>query len=108
MATMRTGKLMSTAPIGTKFSNPDRLPSWKISVIAPNDADSDNRFSTTDFSGSTTEPNARNSTTNDTTATNNASHGIREVIMLTMSTLDAGMPVNSAVAPGGGAWARMS
>src|SRR5882757_208975 len=107
-ATISTGKLMSTAPTGTKFNGPDSQPSWKISLIAPNEADSDNRFISKDFSGRITEPKARNITTKETRATNRASHGSREMIICWMSTRDAGMPVNRACVPDGDDTDRMS
>src|SRR3954465_9761411 len=101
MATISTGKVMSIAPTGTKPSTPASQPSWKISLIAPKEADSDSRFNTSDLSGTNTDPNARNSARNATTATNSTIHGRREVTMSTMSTREAGIPVNDTTAPAG-------
>ena len=69
-STARTGSPASGSagwprcvPVGVKPSRPDRCPSWKIQTSAPNDAASDSTFITIALTGSTTEPNARNSST---------------------------------------------
>ena len=63
MASIRMGMAGSMLP-GVKFSRPDRWPSWKIHTMAPNAAASDAAFITIALTGRTTEPNARNSSTN--------------------------------------------
>ena len=62
-------------PVGVKWSSPDRWPSWKIHTITPNVAVSDSAFITMALTGSTTEPKARNSSTNVASATTSAIHG---------------------------------
>ena len=61
---MRIGWVASMKPVGVKSSSPDRWPSWKIQTSAPNEAPSDSTFITSALTGSTTEPKARNSSTN--------------------------------------------
>ena len=67
--------MASTKPVGVKSRNPDRWPSWKIHTSAPNEAPSDSTFMSTALTGSTTEPNARNSSTNVVATTISAIHG---------------------------------
>ena len=64
IANIRIGMVGSMVPVGVKLSSPDRWPSWKIHTTTPNVADSDSTFITIALTGSTTEPNARNSSTN--------------------------------------------
>src|SRR5580698_607907 len=63
IASIRIGMVGSIDPVGVNRSKPDRCPHWKIQTTTPNVADSDSTFITIAFSGSTTEPNARNSST---------------------------------------------
>ena len=62
-----TGMLATSVPVGVVPSAP-RWPSWKIHTSAPNAAVSDSTLSTSAFSGSTTLPVSRNSSTNVITA----------------------------------------
>ena len=75
MASMRIGMDGSMVPVGVNRSSPDRWPSWKIQTITPNVADRDSTFITIALSGSTTEPNARNSSTNVARHMTSAIHG---------------------------------
>ena len=65
----------SMVPVGVNRSSPDRCPSWKIQTITPNVADSDSTFIKIAFTGSTTDPNARNSSTNVARQMTRAIHG---------------------------------
>ncbi len=47
-------------PSGSKFSRPDRLPSWKIQTSAPKLAVIESRVMITALTGMTTEPKSRN------------------------------------------------
>ena len=58
-----TGMLATSVPVGVVPSAP-RWPSWKIHTSAPNAAVNDNTLSTKAFSGRTTLPVNRNSSTN--------------------------------------------
>ena len=61
--------MRSRKPCDVKSSGPSRLPSLKIQVTMPKDAVIDNAFISTALTGSTSEPNARNSSTSITTTT---------------------------------------
>ena len=63
MQNSSTGMLATSVPVGVVPSAP-RWPSWKIHTSAPNAAVNDNTLSTNAFSGSTTLPVSRNSSTN--------------------------------------------
>jgi len=65
----------SMLPVGVNCSARDRCPHWKTQTITPNVADSDSTFITIAFSGSTTELNARNSSTKVARPTSSAIHG---------------------------------
>ncbi len=65
---MRIGIVMSRAPVDVKFNTDERFPSWNTHTRAPKVAESDRRLSTTALSGTTSEPNIRNSNTNVVTA----------------------------------------
>ena len=67
MQNSNTGILATSVPVGVVPSAP-RWPSWKIHTSAPNAAVSDNTLSTNAFSGSTTLPVSRNSSTKVMTA----------------------------------------
>ena len=75
IANIRIGMVGSIVPLGVNCSSPDRCPSWKIQTTTPYMADSDSTFITIALTGSTTEPNARNSSTNVASATTSAIHG---------------------------------
>ena len=72
---MKIGWVASRNPVEVKSSQPSRCPSAKIQVITPNDALIESRFTRIAFTGSTSEPNARNSSTSITTAMIAAIHG---------------------------------
>ncbi len=65
----------SMVPVGVNRSSPDRCPSWKIHTMTPNVADSDSAFMPMALTGSTTEPKARNSSTNVARQMTSAIHG---------------------------------
>jgi hypothetical protein len=65
-------------------------------------ADSDSTFITIAFSGSTTEPNARNSSTNVLTPVSSAIQGSVAPRLASSSTSPAVVPPTSTVAPAGG------
>ena len=75
MASIRIGMVGSIEPVGVNCSRRDRCPHWKIHTTTPNVADSDSTFITIALTGSTTDPNARNSSTNVASATTSAIHG---------------------------------
>ncbi len=86
MAAMRIGIVGSMEPVGVNRSRPDRWPHWKIHTTTPNVAPSDSTFITIAFSGRTTEPKARNSSTNVDTQTSSAIHGRTEPRLASSST----------------------
>ena len=67
----------TSVPVDVVPSAP-RCPSWKIHTSAPNAAVSDNTLSTNAFSGSTTLPVSRNSSTKVITAIKPNTSGSRE------------------------------
>ena len=91
-----------------KPSSPDRCPSWKIHTSAPTDAVSDSTFITIALSGSSTEPNARNSSTKVTRPTKAAIHGRMRPRLPSRSTSWAVSPPTSTWDPAGGTTARTS
>ena len=74
MQNIRTGIVAARYPVDV-VPNPSRCPSWKNHTIAPNVADNDNTLSTNAFSGSTTLPVKRNSSTNVAMAIAPSTHG---------------------------------
>ena len=62
-----TGMLATSVPVGV-VPNAPRWPSWKIQTSAPNAAVNDNTLSSNAFSGNTTLPVRRNSSTKVITA----------------------------------------
>ena len=64
IANIKIGVAGSIVPSGVNPSSQDRCPSWKIHVTTPKAADSETTFIVMAFTGSTTDPNARNSSTN--------------------------------------------
>ena len=108
MASIRIGWVASIAPVLVKPSSDDRWPSWKIHTRAPKDAESDSTFITTALSGSTTEPNARNSSTRVTPTTNSPIHGSVEPRLASRSRRSAARPPTSTSAPAGAGTARTS
>ena len=100
MASIRIGIVGSIEPVGLNRSRPDRCPHWKIQTTTPNVADSDSTFITIAFSGSTTEPNARNSSTNVETQTSSAIQGSVEPRLLSSSTSPAVVPPTRTAVPG--------
>ncbi len=75
IANIRIGMVGLIVPFGVKPSSPDRCPSAKIQVTTPYIADSDKMFITIACSGRTSDPNARNSSTNVARTTASAIHG---------------------------------
>src|SRR5450755_4675450 len=75
IANIRTGMVGLIVPFGVKPSSPDRCPSWKIHTTTPYIADSDRMFITIASTGSTSDPNARNSSTNVAMTTASPIHG---------------------------------
>src|ERR1039457_6538983 len=75
IASIRIGVVGSMVPVGVKCSSPDRCPSWKIQTTTPKVADRDAAFITIALTGSTTDPKARNSSTNVASTTTSAIHG---------------------------------
>src|ERR1700731_4126620 len=69
IAAMRIGMVGSMDPVGVNCSSRDRCPHWKIHTTTPNVAPSDSTFITIAFRGRTTDPKARNSSTNVDTQT---------------------------------------
>ncbi len=89
-----------------KSSSPDRCPSWKIQTIAPNEAVSDSTFISSALTGSTTEPNARNSSSTVAPATISAMYGSSRPRLPSRSDSTAVSPPTSTLPPGGGGSAR--
>ena len=108
IASIRIGIVGSMEPVGVNRSKPDRWPHWKIHTMTPNVADSESTFITIAFSGSTNEPNARNSSTNVETHTSRAIQGSVAPRLASSSTSPAVVPPTSTVAPGGAAVSRSS
>ncbi len=75
IANIRTGMVGSMVPVGVNCSSRDRCPSWKIHTTTPYMADSDSTFIAIALTGSTTDPNARNSSTNVASPTTSPIHG---------------------------------
>src|SRR6266576_2800987 len=101
MASIRIGMVGSIEPVGVNCSRRDRCPHWKIHTTTPNVADSDSTFITIAFSGSTTEPKARNSSTNVLTPVSSAIQGSVAPRLASSSTSPAVVPPTSTVAPAG-------
>src|SRR6185295_4253186 len=102
MASIRIGMVGSIDPVGVNCSRRDRCPHWKIHTTTPNVADNDSTFITIAFSGSTTEPNARNSSTNVLTPVSSAIQGRVAPRLASSSTSPAVVPPTSTAAPAGG------
>ena len=107
IASIRIGMVGSIEPVGVNRSRPDRCPHWKIHTTTPNVADSDSTFITIALTGSTTEPKARNSSTNVETPTSSAIQGSVAPRLASSSTSPAVVPPTSTVAPGGGVMSRI-
>src|SRR5258707_3983184 len=101
MASIKIDMVGSMEPVGVNWSRQDRCPHWKIHTTTPNVADSDSTFITIAFSGSTTEPNAANISTNVDTPTSKAIHGSVEPRLASSSTRPAVLPPTSTAVPGG-------
>ena len=99
-----TGMLATRVPVGVVPSAP-RWPSWKIHTSAPNAAVSDKTLSTNAFSGRTTLPVSRNSSTNVIAAITPSTSGSREVIASELSRLICATPVSCTGWPAGRATA---
>ena len=69
-----------------EVQDPAPWPSWKTQTIAPNVAVSDSRFNAIAFSGTTTDPNMRNSSTNVASAMIPAASGRRSPMAALEST----------------------
>src|SRR6478752_9283621 len=96
-----TGMLATSVPVGVVPSAP-RWPSWNIHTSAPNAAVNDNTLSTNAFSGNTTLPVSRNSSTNVITPMMPRTIGSREVIASELSRLTCATPVSWTGWPSGG------
>src|SRR6266511_4022147 len=94
-ANTSTGSTNHTEPVGSNRSSPDRCPSWNTHTSAPKLAPSDSTFMTRAFTGTTTEPVIRNSSTNVASATNPRTSGRREISACLASTVSAACPVTS-------------
>jgi len=94
-------------PVGVNPSGPDRCPHWKTQTITPNVAESESTFITIALTGSTTEPNARNSRMNVASAVSRAIHGRVAPRLDSSSTSSAVAPPTRTVACGGGVMARI-
>ena len=94
MQNSSTGMFATNVPVDVVPSAP-RWPSWKIHTIAPNAAVSESMLSTNAFSGTTTLPVSRNSSTNMMTAMSPRTNGSRVVIASTLSRLIWAVPVIS-------------
>ena len=96
-----TGMLATSVPVGVVPSAP-RWPSWNIHTSAPNAAVSDKTLSTNAFSGRTTLPVSRNSSTNVIAAITPSTSGSRDVIACELSRLICAIPVTCTGFPPGG------
>ncbi len=108
IASIRIGVDGSIVPVGVNRSSQDRCPHWNTHTITPNVAVSDSTFITIAFTGSTTEPNARNSSRNVAPAITRAIHGSTDDRLDSSSASWAVWPPISACAPAGGVTARAS
>src|SRR5437879_6136998 len=95
MQNIRIGFDESSVPVAVKCSRFERWPSWKMNTIAPNVADRDRTFITSAFSGITTLPVIRNSTTNVTRAMIPAAMGTQLKMAVLESTSSADGPATS-------------
>ena len=95
-------------PVEVKPSRPDRWPSWKIHTNTPNEAVSDSRFITIAFSRSSSDPNARNSSTKVETSAQRAACGSTAAMLSSPSSRYAVVPVTRVLAPTGAGWSRIS
>ena len=100
MQNSSTGMLATSVPLAV-VPRPPRCPSWKIHTIAPNAALSERTSSANAFSGITTLPVSRNSSTNMITPISASTTGRVEVMASTLSRLIWAMPVNSTAAGAG-------
>ena len=98
MASIRIGFVASRNPCGVKPSVSARWPSAKIQVTTPNDAVIENRFITIALTGSTSEPNARNSSTSITPTTIRPIHGRCDPTESMRSTVVRGLAADQDVA----------
>jgi hypothetical protein len=105
MQNISTGMLATMVPVGV-VPSPPKWPSWKIHTSAPKDAVSDKTLSTNAFSGSTTLPVSRNSSTKVIAAITPRTSGRREVIASELSRLICAMPVICTCWSAGGLTAR--
>ena len=90
----------TSVPLGVVPSAP-RWPSWKIHTSAPNAAVSDSTLHISAFSGSTTLPVSRNSSTNVMAAISPSTSGSRSVTASTLSRLTCATPPISTDRPAG-------
>src|ERR1700716_1449108 len=95
-----TGMLATSVPVGVVPSAP-RWPSWNIHTNAPKAAVNDKTLSTNDFSGNTTLPVSRNSSTNVIAAMIPRTVGSREGIACELSRLIWATPVSCTDLPAG-------
>ncbi len=74
---MSTVTVASMDPVAVNPSAEARFPSWKAHTITPNEAPMDSTFISSALTGSTSDPNAANSSTIVTDPTTSAIHGSR-------------------------------
>src|SRR6201993_5590933 len=95
-----TGMLFTNVPLGV-VPNAPRWPSWKIHTSAPNAAVNESTLHASAFTGSTTLPVSRNSSTNVMAAISPNTSGSRSVTASTLSRLTCATPPISADRPAG-------
>src|ERR687896_399659 len=106
---MRIGVEATTVPEGSKSSNPDRFPSWKIQTSAPKLAVIDSRLIRIALIGRKIDPNVRKRTAPVTPTTMATAHGT-EAVKLAMKSCerDERPPVSTSELPVGAGVARTS
>ena len=87
--------------MASKFSSPDRFPSWKIQTRAPKLAVIETRLMSTALTGRKTDPKVRNRTTGVTAMTMATATGTLARKLSMKSADRAARPVTPTVAPAG-------
>ena len=100
--------MASRNPVEVKPRVSARLPSWKPQTRIPKVADSDRMFMIIALIGSTTDPKARNSSTNIVSARNSPTQGSRSPSPSRRSTCAAEAPPTRTSEPAGVGTARTS
>src|SRR5579864_7715558 len=95
MQNMRIGVVVSSVPVGVKWSRPAPWPVWNTHTMAPNVAVSESRLSTTALVGTSRLPNIRNSVMKVTSATIPSASGTLAKMAALESTSWAADPVTS-------------